>query len=110
MIRPLTTASRLEDALSVLNEAAREKRSELGRVLHGKCEDLKQAILKVEAETVERARESSHAAMQMGHEAVDRIRGAARTVDRRAHEEPWLILGCAVAGALTLGYLLGRRD
>lgn len=48
-------------------------------------------------------------AVDAAREAAYRAKRAARAADEYAHEEPWRIVGAAVAVGMAIGFLLGRR-
>lgn len=48
-------------------------------------------------------------AVDAAKEAAYRAKRAAKAADEYAHEEPWRIVGAALATGVILGFLLGRR-
>lgn len=102
-------AQKINEALSVLNEAARTGREELEELFSDKYNDLRSAVRDAEAQLSDSARQGAHRLGEMKDSAVERVKDTALQVDRKAHESPWKIFGSMVAGAFVVGFLLGRR-
>lgn len=101
---------KIDEALSLLSEAATHQKDEITDLISSKYENLKSTFQSLEEkatdkthESVDRLRELREAAALHAHEAMD-------TVDRKAHEDPWKTLGWSVIGAFAIGLLLGRKD
>lgn len=94
---------RIQEALNLLNEVAKEKRTELSQEIATKYGNLK-AILE---EMGERIKTESSEAYQMGREkAADTV----REIDESVHRHPWRYIAAATIGTLLLGYLFGRSS
>ncbi|MEJ2588878.1 MAG: hypothetical protein P8165_15145 [Deltaproteobacteria bacterium] len=102
-------SQKISNALAVLNEAAREGRDELNEMFSQKYSDLKSAVRKAEAQLSESAKDRAHRLGEVKDATMERVKDTAREVDRKVHESPWPILGSIVAGALLIGFLLGRK-
>lgn len=105
---------KIEEALNLLAEAAREKKQELLTLVGGKYTDLKDAFSDGRsrmsgalADTAHRAADSVRQCSQRGQEQV---RDAASRVEKNVQASPWSYIGGAALGALILGYVLGRRS
>lgn len=101
---------KIDEALSLLNEAAHHQKDEISDLISSKYGNLKTTLQGLEEkaadtahEGADRLRELREAAALHAHDAVD-------TVDRKAHEDPWKTLGWSVIGAFAIGLLLGRKD
>jgi ElaB/YqjD/DUF883 family membrane-anchored ribosome-binding protein len=105
MNRPETSAEKLDEALTLLNEVAAEKRDELQRLLSTKYTGLKSAL-------GGSAQASAEWLKHKGTAAVDTAKDAAATVDESVHKHPWPYIGGVALGALIVGFLMGsaRRD
>jgi ElaB/YqjD/DUF883 family membrane-anchored ribosome-binding protein len=99
-----TTASteKLNEALAHLNEAAKERREELQKLLAEKYTDLKSAFGGA-------AHASSDWAREQGREVGDTAKLAAATVDHSVRKHPWYYIGGAALGGLLIGLLVGHR-
>ncbi|WP_411165079.1 DUF883 family protein [Delftia lacustris] len=53
--------------------------------------------------------EVQDSAIDVVHEAKRHARHAARATNEYVHDEPWQIVGGALAAGVVLGFLLGRR-
>lgn len=101
---------KIDEALTLLNEAARDKKEDLNEMLASKYGDLKSTILDMESEVAGTARRGVERADELKEVAAKRARETAQQVDQKAHEDPWKALGWSVAGAFAIGFLLGRKD
>jgi ElaB/YqjD/DUF883 family membrane-anchored ribosome-binding protein len=112
MTAPKQTNSteKINEALTLLNEAARDKKGEFSELLGDKYDDLKQAVLGMESELETKARLGVQKAKAVSHDASEHVKHVASVVDQKAHEDPWKTFGWAVAGAFVVGILLGRKD
>lgn len=102
--------SKINEALSVLNEAARDKKEELQELLSGKYDDLKAVVSDVESEISNSAGRAAQRLEELKTSASERVMETVQRVDRKAHEKPWKTFGWIVAGSFVIGFLLGRRD
>jgi len=93
---------KLDEALAHLNEAARERREELQKLLADKYTDLWSAFGGA-------AQASANWAREQGREVGDTAKLAASTVNHSVHKHPWYYVGGAAAGGLLIGMLVGRR-
>jgi ElaB/YqjD/DUF883 family membrane-anchored ribosome-binding protein len=92
---------RITEALELLNEAAKDKKTELEHLISHKFGDLKSLVEgvagKVQRETVD--------TYQRGKEKIEDVLSE---VDKSVHKNPWPYIGSAAVVALLFGYLLGR--
>lgn len=92
---------RINEALDLLNAAARDKKAELQAAMETKYTDLS-AVVSAFAGTI-----GSRAADQ--YEAGKRkVVDMATTVNKSVHTNPWAYVGGAAVGATIVGYMLGR--
>lgn len=106
-------SDKLNEALRLLEEAAREKKDELKGLVSDKYEHLKSALVGAEHSVADslsaaqkRAVEAIVHAKEVGTKKVKEVAGA---VDGSVHENPWPYIAGAGAAAFLVGYLLGRR-
>ena len=99
---------KIDEALALLNEAAREKRDEFSRILTDKYSDLKDTLL----DAVQRKKESLGEVRETVEETLrqseDAIRESAAELEKEVRKNPWPFLGGAAAAALLLGFILGN--
>lgn len=92
----------LDEALAHVNEAAKERREDVKRLVDEKYTDLRSAVGGA-------ANASADWAREQGREVGDKARLAARTVNRSVRTHPWYYVGGAAASGLLVGLLVGRR-
>lgn len=94
---------RINEALDLLNAAARDKRAELQAAMESKYSDLSSVV--------------SAFAGTIGSRAVDQYEAGKRKVvdmatdvNKSVHRNPWAYVGGAAVGATLVGYMLGRSQ
>lgn len=93
---------KLHEALAHLNEAAKERREELQKLVSDKYTDLWSALGGA-------AQASASWVGEQGREVGATAQLAAATVDRSIRKHPWYYVGGAAVGGLLIGLLVGRR-
>lgn len=99
---PKTNRSKLNEALELLNEAAREKKAELQDMLSDKYSHIKEAV------GIE-ARKAQNVAHEVIAESERKIKEATAKVDSNVRKDPWPYLAGTAALALLIGYLMGSK-
>ena len=102
MAQTVTDDDKLNESLAHLDQAARERREELNKLLTDKYTDLKSAV-------GEAAGASAVWLKEQGREVGDKAGQVARSVDHSVHGHPWYYIGGAALGGLLLGFLLARH-
>lgn len=101
---------KISEALELLNQAAKEKRDELAKLVEEKYSYVKSAFSDTSDGARRTAEQARTAAEDVLHAGEARLRGTASTVDRSVRENPWAYLsGVAIVCALA-GYVLGSRE
>ena len=98
---------KFEEALHLLNEAAREKKEEIQELIGDKYSHIKEALQETAAEQTERInrlRAAAGEALELGGERVSKV---VADVDQQVKENPWPYIGGVAVGALLLGFILG---
>ena len=98
---------KFEEALQLLNEAAREKKQEIQQLFGDKYTHIRQAIQDVAAEQgdrLKRVRRAANEAVELGGE---RLQEVVADVEEKVKENPWPYIGGVAVGALLLGFILG---
>jgi len=94
---------RINEALDLLNQVARDKKVELQTAMEHKYTDLSSVMSAFAANMKGRAMENYDAGKQ---KVVD----IATNIDESVHRSPWAYIGGTAAAALVCGFLLGRRQ
>jgi ElaB/YqjD/DUF883 family membrane-anchored ribosome-binding protein len=92
---------RINEALELLNEVAKDKKAELQGMLSHKYGDLQSAISGV-------AGKLQHNVIEGYHRSKEKVQELASEVDESVHKNPWPYIGGTALGFLILGYFLGR--
>lgn len=92
---------RINEALELLNEVAKDKKAELQEMVTDKYSNLKTALGGI----AERWQHQSKEAYDRSREKVKEL---ASEVDENVHKNPWPYIGGTALGFLILGYFLGR--
>lgn len=99
---------KIDEALQLLNEAAKDKKEELRRLLGEKYTTIKEALTEValnNKEVVGNVRRFTQDAIEEGQE---RFGKAVDEIDGEVRKNPWPYIGGAAAAALLLGFILGN--
>jgi len=104
---------KIDEALKVLEAAAREKKDDLQRLVADKYVHLRDALGSAEhsvlaslAAVGKRTLDETRHAKDV---SVETIRKAGIAVDDHVHANPWPYIGGAALTGLMLGYILGRK-
>lgn len=101
------SSKKFEEALELLNQAAKEKKDEIQGLLGNKYEHIKSVI----EETAQGQKEKLNRFKRIAEDTVelggDKFKEAASDLEKQVKENPWLYLGGTAVGALLLGFILG---
>ncbi len=104
-----TSNSKITEAFELLNEAAKEKRHEMKELMTDRYEHIKQAVLDGAAQGKKILGNAQHIAQEALAEGGEKVKKAAKEVDKRVHENPWPYLGGVAVVSLILGYFMGSK-
>jgi len=102
MAHTAASTESLHEALAHLNEAAKESRDEIRKLVNEKYTNVRDTIAGA-------AQTSAGWVKEQGMEAADKARMTATAVDKSVHSNPWAYVGGAAATGFVLGLLIGRR-
>ena len=92
---------RINEALELLNAAARDKKSELQAAMEDKYTDLSSVVSAFSEQMKSRAT----AKFEAGRQKVVEV---ATDINKSVHSNPWAYIGGATAAALLCGFMLGK--
>lgn len=92
---------RINEALSLLNEVAKDKKSELREMIHTRYDHLRSAVGGT-------AGKMQHDISAGYHQSVQKAKEVAEQIDENVHKNPWPYIGGVALGALVIGYIMGR--
>jgi len=98
---------KFEEALHLLNEAAKEKKDEIQKLLGDKYLNIREAIeelVEAKADDIQRVKKIAKKALEDGGE---KVKEATSDLDKKVHENPWAYLGGVAIGALLMGFMMG---
>jgi ElaB/YqjD/DUF883 family membrane-anchored ribosome-binding protein len=92
---------RINEALELLNAAARDKKSELQSAMEEKYTDLS-SVVSVFAEQMKTR------ATEKYQDGKQKVVDCATGIDKSVHQNPWAYIGGAAAAAMMCGFFMGR--
>jgi Fe-S cluster assembly scaffold protein SufB len=99
---------KINQALELLNEAARDKQQEVYEAIQNKYEDIK-GVFETAAESGRSALdEIKKSAGTVIHSGEERVRKTASNVSGKVHESPWWFMGAVAVAAFVTGYNLSH--
>jgi len=106
------SSEKINEALELLSEAAREKKDEIRGMITDKYSALRDVVGGAGAslaDTWSATRQKvADSAKQYKDIGAEKVHTAAVTVDEQVHLNPWPFLGGVALGSLVLGYVMGR--
>jgi ElaB/YqjD/DUF883 family membrane-anchored ribosome-binding protein len=108
MLRKHTKSpAKIQQALELLNEAARDKRDELYEVLESQYDDLRKVVGNVSTSLLEKTgeiKERTESVIHNGQKKIEEsVSNTAERVTESVKKHPWGVLGVLAAGAFVLG-------
>jgi ElaB/YqjD/DUF883 family membrane-anchored ribosome-binding protein len=94
---------KINEALELLNEAAKDKKDELLNLVSDKYSNLK-SVLGGVAEGLQ------HQARETYEQGIEKVKDLASASNKSVHKDPWPYLGGTALGFLILGFFLGRSS
>ncbi len=104
------SSKKFEEALELLNAAAREKKDELQGLLTDKYTDIRKIIEGTAKEQTKNFKRAQRVAGKWINENEETLRDMASEVDEEVRQRPWQYIAGAAVGALLLGFILGSSS
>lgn len=102
----------IDEALALLEEAARQRRDGLREAVVGKCAHLKDMVMDAEGSIlrslVNAKDQALNAAAHAKDVSLEKAREIAGDVNKNVHQNPWPYIAGTAATAVLVGFLLGR--
>ena len=98
----MTSSDKINEALRLLDEAARDKKHEFRSLLGDQYHHLRDAV-------VEKEQSLLNLAARAKDEGLEKAKQAADDVDKHVHQHPWPYIGGVAVTALLVGYIMGRN-
>lgn len=98
---------KIDEALHLLSEAAKDKKDELAGLLNNKYRDIKETIAEVAADNIKILKRAQKVAGEKWEDGREQVEKTVEQLDEQVHENPWLYIGGTAVTALLIGYILG---
>lgn len=100
---------KIEGALQLLDEAAKETKEEISEMVREKYHHLEDSVARIEPAVRKNLKKISQQASETYDEGLKVAKQKAQSLDKSIHESPWVyIAGTALAGVV-VGYFLGKK-
>ena len=104
-----TSNSKIAEALELLNEAAKDKRSEMKELMTDRYSHIKQAVLEGTTQGKKVLDNAQHVSQEAISEVEETIKKTAAKVDKSVRENPWPYIGGVAVVSLLLGCLMSSK-
>jgi len=104
------STKKFEEALHLLNEAAREKKDEIQNLMTDRYSQIRDVLEDAAKKSKKTYRRVKNDAEEWVGEGGESVREVISDLDDKVHENPWAYLGGVAVGALLLGFILGSSS
>lgn len=109
-----TSNEKFVEALNLLEQAAKEKKTDIQNLVENKFTALKDVLLEKERSVRSQLQDISKRAITGAKEAAQtgekKAEELAKVVDESVHDSPWVYIGGVAVVALLLGFVLGKKS
>lgn len=102
-----SSAEKMNKALALLNEVAKEKKEELNQLISERYSNIKEMMDEATEsfkETLEKTKQNLGEAMASGEK---KLKEMSVTLDKRIHDNPWTYLALTAVGFFLYGIIIG---
>ncbi len=99
----------LDEALQLLNEAAKNKQKEIRGLVSHKYSHLKELFEEMIGENMSKLEHAQKSATEAIHMGTEKAKEVASDVDHHVRQRPWQYIGGTAVAALLLGFIMGSR-
>ena len=100
------SVNKLEQALVVLNQGARQRRKEFSKLIRGKYRGVNRILAQAGVNGKRIARTAEKSVLRAEKNLVSK----AKHFDHNVHENPWPYMGAVAISSLVLGALIGHKE
>ncbi len=100
---------KIQEALELLNEAAKEKKDELFHLIDDRYAAIKEVLEEKAGNGRQAVSQAKNQLLKALGAEEEKLIKKAKTLEKKIHRNPWPILGAAVLGSLVFGILIGGK-
>ena len=101
---------KISEALQLLEEAAKEKKDDVRKLVAGKYDSVKSLFMTGEEQVSEALRKARTYASKQATYGEEKVKEYSKALDEEVHRNPWHYVGGAALGGLLLGFILGKKS
>lgn len=101
---------KLHEALSLLNEAAKEKKEEINELISDKYSHIKDALETTADNGKDVVTKTKKRFLRSLQAQEKRFARKVKTMDVKVHKNPWPYLGAAAVSSVIIGIFLGKKN
>ena len=101
---------KISEALQLLEEAAKEKREDVRKLISDKYAGVKNLFVSTEAQVTDALRKARSYASEKASYGEEKVKEYSKALDQEVHRNPWHYIGGAALGGLLLGFILGKKS
>jgi len=101
---------KIQEALELLRQAAVEKKEDLCSMVREQYGDLRDVMGGFGVNIGNKAKAAVDEVNMAAQMSQEKVKDAAISIDKCVHDKPWYFIGGVAAGALLLGFFMGKRQ